>query len=142
MLKALGVVFLVLIGIGVVASQVKKNDERAAVDNATDPGRFVDVSSDRLHDAYKENEVAADNAYRGKVLRVTGAVQEIRKDISDTPIVELWTSNEFEPVSAYFENEGDLASLHRGEHVAIRCIGDNVVMGSPQLKMCRLDGGF
>lgn len=99
----------------------------------------IDVSSDQLHQDYVANEIRADALYRGKLLRVTGAVQAIRKDFLGHPYVVLWTTNEFEGVHARFDDDGGLASLTPGAHVTIRCIGDNVVMHSPVLRRCTLE---
>ena len=99
----------------------------------------VGVTSDRLQADYAANEVNADDLYRGKVLRVTGAVQAIRKDITDHPYMVLWTKNEFEGVQARFDTDGALAGIKVGQHVTVRCIGDNVIMGSPMLRRCILE---
>jgi tRNA_anti-like len=118
----------------------KSNQRRAAEHQAIeDPSTAVVVSADQLHADYKANEVGADNAYRGKALRVTGAVQAIKKDFTDAPYLVLWTKNEFEGVHARFENDAALAQLRVGQHVTVRCIGDNVVMGSPVLRGCVLE---
>lgn len=110
-------------------------ERQAVAENAA----AVEVSSDRLQADYAANEVAADNMYRGKVLRVTGAVRAIKKDIMDLPYLVLWTKNEFDGVQARFEATGALAQIRVGQHVAVRCIGDNVILGSPMLRECILD---
>ena len=110
--------------------------ERAAVSNG---GAAIDVTSDRLQADYAANEISADNLYRGKVLRVTGRVQAIKKDFTDTPYVEIWTRNEMLGVQAQFESEGGLAQVAVGQRITVRCIGDNVIMGSPMLRRCVLE---
>lgn len=117
-------------------SSERRVAERRAIAEDT---AAVSVTSDRLQADYAANEVNADNLYRGKVLRVTGAVQAIKKDITDHPYMVLWTRNEFEGVQAHFETEGALAGVTVGQHVAVRCIGDNVIMGSPMLRRCILE---
>lgn len=96
----------------------------------------INVSSDQLHKDYNANEVSADASYKGKVLRVTGAVQGIKKGITNKPYLVLWTSNEFSGVHANFENDGILGSMKAGDHVTVQCRGDGMIMGSPMLDDC------
>ena len=94
-------------------------DARAA-DAAIAP---VEVTAQRLFADYDANEVAADDKYRGKVLRITGIVDRIAKTITDDAYIALRTSNEFEPVDATLADAKDAASLKRGEKVVVRCRG-------------------
>lgn len=140
MLRLLGAVFVGLIVIGALVSYGKQEDQKRDVQRAaTDPSTAVSVSADQLQADYAANEVRADNLYRGKVLRVTGAVQAIKKDIADDPYLAVWTRNEFMPVHAEFDQEGALGELRAGQRVTIRCIGNNVILGSPILKHCALE---
>lgn len=99
----------------------------------------VEVSAKQLHADYKENEVSADSKYRGKILRVSGKITQIGKDILDNPFVELATSNEFEGVHAGFANERALGSLKRGQKIAVRCRGKGMTIGSPMLDGCTIE---
>src|SRR5262249_6503092 len=53
-------------------SSARQAAEREAVANV---GDIIGLTSDRLQADYAANEVEADSRYRGRVLRVTGAVQ-------------------------------------------------------------------
>lgn len=46
--------------------------------------------------AYENNEVGADNQYKGKLIEVTGIVDNIKKDIFDNLYVTLGTGAQFE----------------------------------------------
>lgn len=100
----------------------------------------ITVSAEQLRKDYKANEVSADERYRGKPLLVTGAVKAIKKDILDNPYVQLSTSNMFETVDAHFADgaAAALGKLAPGNKTTVRCVGDNVLIGSPQLKDCVL----
>lgn len=100
----------------------------------------LSVSAEQLRKGYEENEVSADERYRDKVLDVTGFVKAVRKDPFDQPYVELSTNNMFESVHARFASGHDdvLSNFLRGDKVILRCIGNNVVIGSPKLKECVL----
>lgn len=133
------VLLLIVVGLMVVSAvgaSAKHDREKEAVSQGTSA---INVSADQLQVDYQANEVSADNQYKGKVLRVSGAVQAIKKGITDKPYVVLWTKNEFEGVHANFESEQGLSGIAVGQHITVRCIGDNVIMGSPMLRDCILD---
>lgn len=96
----------------------------------------VSVSAKDLFNAYKENEVSADAEYRDRILIVTGKVTKIAKDVMDDPYVNLAAGNDFDSVDAHFDKDGGLASLKRGQQVTLRCRGNNVMLGDPQLADC------
>lgn len=60
----------------------------------------LQVAAGELFSAYHENEVAADDRYKGKKLLVIGTVASIDKDFLDNINVQLRTSNQFMPVAA------------------------------------------
>lgn len=45
----------------------------------------------------------------------------------------------FMGVHANFDEPGGLAGLAPGKQIVVRCIGNNVIMGSPMLKDCVLE---
>lgn len=52
----------------------------------------IKVTAIKLSEDYKANEVSADAQYKGKLVEITGLVDSIGKDITDTPYVVLQTS--------------------------------------------------
>ena len=104
-------------------------------------GPTIDVTAAALHAAYAQNEVSADEKYRGKILRVTGILDAIKKDITDDPYVVLRSANRFEGVHASFAGDAlsTLTALKPGKPITLRCIGDNVIIGSPKLKGCVIE---
>lgn len=136
------VLVLSAVGFGIVMAVVIGNqreaDRREAIRDRPVP-RPVEVTADQLHRDYHANEVSADERYREKLLRVTGAVQAIRKDFTDTPYIVLWTTNEFQGVHARFADARGLSQLEIGAHVAVRCIGAGMVAGFPALGGCVLE---
>jgi hypothetical protein len=155
--KILGLGVVALIVVGAVGAAGKKDKQRQEVATPTTPpvapGKKdkqrqevatpttppVEVSATRLASDYKENEVNADELYRGKVLRVSGVVDSIKKGITDKPYVVIKTDNQFMGVHANFDDSAGLSGLAAGKQITVRCIGNNVVMGSPMLKDCVLE---
>lgn len=56
----------------------------------------VSVELGTLLSEYKDNEVRADAAYKGKTIKVTGLVDDIKKDILDNPYITVGTGKQFE----------------------------------------------
>jgi hypothetical protein len=135
--KILGGVLIALIIVAVASADKKKGQARQEVATPTAPP--VEVTATKLANDYKANEVSADELYRDKVLRVSGVVDSIRKGITDDPYVVIRAGNAFMGVHANFENAGGLAGLAPGKQIVVRCIGNNVIMGSPMLKDCVLE---
>jgi len=89
----------------------------------------IEVTAWDLYAAYQENEIAADAQYDGKVLKVTGVVDDIGKDIMDTPYIVLTDGRLFAlgGVQCFFneQHEPELALLKKGEIVTVmgECTG-------------------
>lgn len=103
----------------------------------------LDVSARDLEAAYTANEVAADKQFRGKVLRVSGTVDRISKDILDDPHVILRSGQPLGGVTCSFGSGADaaIAKLAKGQSVVLRGMGAGSFMGGPMLKACVIDSG-
>lgn len=90
----------------------------------------IEITAGKLFAAYQANEVAADLAYKGKRLAVTGTVKSIDKDFKNDPVVVLAVPNQFAGVSANFNKEAisQLAKLQKGASVTLTCIGAGKVI--------------
>jgi hypothetical protein len=102
------------------------------------PDGLVSVGAVRLWRDYEENEVAADNRYKGQRLSVTGSVVSIERDYEDRPVLHLFGGNAIFPTVATL-NKADIpaaAQLKKGDQVVVRCIGAGRQMRMPQLERC------
>lgn len=74
---------------------------------------------------YKGNEVAADNRYKGRLIQVTGAVGDIKKDFTDNLYVTLGTGAMYElpTVQAFFDDSMNqqLGNLRKGQKLTVVC---------------------
>jgi hypothetical protein len=98
----------------------------------------ISVSAVDLARAYERNEAAADAAYKGRLLRVTGVVASIDKDLFDNTVVQLDGVNTFLGVAAELEEseEEQAIALRKGQTVTVLCRGDSEVIGAPMLDEC------
>ncbi len=102
----------------------------------------VEVTADELLAAYKENELAGDQKYKGKTLVVTGVLDSIQSGIGDAPFLLLKAGDEYEfnmPQAHFDKSETDsLVALKKGESITVQCVSGGEVMGSPMLNECKV----
>lgn len=143
-LKILLIVFGVLVILGILGSVLggegKPLGPNQPSATAEPEPTYIEISATDLLAAYADNEVAADNEYKGQLLRVTGTVGSIGKDILDAAYVTLKNDeSEYSIISVqcYFDKDNldDIAALHEGDTVTIRgtCNGS---AGNVLLKKC------
>lgn len=124
-----------------------------------DAGKTLRISSKTLMQAYKSNEAAADQKYKGKPLLVETAVDLVSRDMVGTLVVYL-KSGSFMPVAARFDKkvtlieglesgtnavkirqlptEDAVTLLKRGQTIHLLCKGDGYSLGSPGLELCNM----
>lgn len=111
-------------------------------DRPTSNAPTVPVSALTLIAAYEENEVAADNSYKNRILAVSGIVDSVGKDIMDNPYVMLSSGKEFSINSVQCitseSNGRALASLRKGNSVTVVGLCKGKTLGTVLLDDCRL----
>lgn len=82
--------------------------------------------------AYENNEVGADNQYKGKLIEVTGIVDNIKKDIMNNLYVTLGTGAQFEipQIQAFFDDSmnNQLGQLRKRQQLTVVCRVDGLMM--------------
>jgi hypothetical protein len=80
------------------------------------------LTANKLASDYKANEIAADNAYKGKMVEVTGVVDSIGKGLFDDPYITLKTGEVLVSIQCFLKpTEADkAAALTQGKQIAIR----------------------
>lgn len=92
----------------------------------------VQVNIGQLLSNYKDNEVRADNLYKGKQVQITGIVGNIKKDIMNSLYVTLGTGAQFEipEVQAFFDDSmnSQLGGLSKGQQLTVVCRVSGLMM--------------
>jgi hypothetical protein len=98
----------------------------------------IQVTPDDLLDAYKANEVGADQAYRGKRLLVVGSVKKVSKNFLGQIMVDLSTDERFSWVTARLEKETEkqTAQLKPADRIKLHCVGEGMTLGFPFVGKC------
>lgn len=98
------------------------------------------LAATELSRDYNANEVAADNKYKGKVVVVSGTIQSIGKDITDSAYIVIGGSGFLDGVQCMFTKSGEsaVAQLSKGSRVSVK--GEvNGKMGNVLLRNCTLE---
>lgn len=128
---------------GEPAGEASQSSGANAVDKETP--EYVAVDATALWTAYVDNEVNADNLYKGKLVAVTGVVTNIGKGaITDAPCVSLESGSDLGlyPIQCFFPKNGSetdqIAALSDGDTITVygRCTGKSVFY--VQLSSCSL----
>lgn len=138
---------IVLIALVVIIGMISggdNNDQPAnnTVETATLDEPLIVVSAREIASDYDDNEVAADQKYKGKILEVSGIVASIDSSVGDQAIVQLVGKNEFQTVSTQGNNDFTqyATTLKKGQNVVLICEGDGaygVFFDFPSLNNCQ-----
>ena len=122
---------------GIIGSQGENKSNNASsitspakpkVEQTTSPAKetkdqVMQVNIRDILSAYENNEVGADNKYKGKRIQVTGQVDDIKKDLLDNLYVALGTGKDFEipQIQAFFDDSmnNKLGQLNKGQQLTI-----------------------
>lgn len=142
----------ILIGIIAAASGDKKpsasaSSPQAAAANqpaaAPEPAApaFVDANLPEVLAAYKGNELKGDQLYKGKKIRLTGKVDDVKNDIMNNPFVTIGTGKQFEipqiQCSLADTEAGKAADLAKGQEITV--VGEVTgLMMNVQLDECMI----
>lgn len=119
--------------------QARADDSLARVKT----GPYLDVTPFELNIAYLRNSVAADQAYKGKVLRVRGHLDRVGQNANGLPIVLLSDLRGNEKTTqtdaiqcAWGEDKALVAKLEPGSVVTLGGVGAGTVLDRPLLASC------
>jgi hypothetical protein len=127
----LGLMVLLALGSGKTPEQESKSVKSESP--------AIEVAAPKLFADYNANEIAADDKYKGRVLVVSGTVEDLGKDIMDQMYLTLKTDDVIKSVQAFFaaEHKSRLASMKKGDSVRVKCRCDGK-FGNVILKDCSL----
>jgi hypothetical protein len=128
--------FIFISGKNQTVSKHPPQNEPQAIQNDFNPPQGA-ISAKDLYDAYKANEVAADEKFKGKRLVVYGKIKDISKNIADQPSVTL-DAGTLSFVDCRFPKDktSQLAPLQKGQMTAIECTANYEMVATVFLYDC------
>lgn len=122
----------------------ESNQEEKVAEESTAPEApktpEVTVTSPVLAKAYKDNEVAADQKYKGKLIEISGKVTGVDNGTFDNEIIVKLSDGEYDftgPMCYMKPSEHDkVINYSKGQQVTLIGTGNSATIGSPMLKDC------
>ena len=132
-IKSLLSIFLfIIIGFGSL-DEFENLDQSPKVTSDSNPS--ITISASKLYKEYNENEIAADEKYKGKIIEVTGVIRDIGNDIMDNAYITLVGNEYFGDIQCYFNEKSVVAKLSKGKRITVigSCSG---LMMNVQINNC------
>lgn len=128
LLKRWWIWVLIVLGIFIIIGSIGGSDKTGPTSQNTPvaaPEPAFSLTAIKMASDYKENEVAADAKYKGKLVELSGTVDTIGKDISDTPYIAFETENQYEVINRVqcMFKDGDtqaLSAVSKGQKITLR----------------------
>jgi hypothetical protein len=132
-----GLALLALLVVAYFIGQSGDSKTTSTSSGSQQPTETYRTTAGQLFDQYAANEVATDRALKGKIVEISGTVQDITKDVWGYLRVGLRTSM---PASMQVvaEQEARLAALQKGQYVTLRCPKMKRWVGTPYGDNCVL----
>lgn len=107
--------------------------------NTTSVESAIKVSAVTLSEEYDANKILADQKYKGNLVEITGVINNIGKDILDTPYVSF-NGKQYSlfGVQCMFSKklEGKLANLSKGQTITVRGKVSGELIGNVVVRDC------
>lgn len=116
-----------------------QKDSIAAVERANliEERKNGTISAADLVTSYTNNEVSADNNFKGKKFYVEGYIDNIGKDILDDIYVTLKSGDVIRSVQCYIDDQDKVANLRKGQKITVLGQCDGLMM-NVLMKNCKL----
>ena len=128
-------VLFVLFVIGTVAGKSNPPAERAP---EAPPPPPIEITSEQLYKEYEANEVAADQKYKNRTLKVVGTIRDIGKSIGDKPYVSLSTGRWSNQVMVSFPPkvlDDKLATYSKGTRIEVTGTCTGMTLGMVMIRL-------
>ena len=122
----------------VIGSIFGKNDPPVQQTAAPPTPPPIEITSEHLYKEYDANEVAADQLYKNRTLKVSGTVRSINKAIGDAPYVNLATGRWSHQVVVYFPEtlyDDKLATYKKGDRIEVTGTCRGMILGMVVIRL-------
>jgi len=96
------------------------------------------LSADALYQAYDRNSVAADAKYEDQIVKVSGTIQDIGKDITDTAYLVIGGGGFLDGVQCMLPSgqESLVASVRKGQYITLKGKVGGQIVGNVIVRNC------
>lgn len=133
------IVVLVIASSGGDGSSSSSNSSGSKQAKTAPAEQAIAVMATKLYADYRANEISADNTYKGKLVEVSGTVDNIGKDILDKPYISLKSDDIIGSVQCMLDDSAvaEAGTLAEGTKVTMRGRVSGL-LGNVLVKNCTL----
>ena len=117
-----GFIVLMVFAVNSPDNSAKLSDQTKSTKKTESETPEITVTAIKLATDYESNEIAAQKQYQGKIVLVSGTVDDIGLDILNKPYIVLSGGNEFSLVNVQcmIKNKDEAANLAKGDKVSVQ----------------------
>ncbi len=100
---------------------------------------IIKITSRKLYSEYKENELSADNKYKGKTIEVSGTVNNIKKDFLDNPYITIKGDQYIGDIQCMLNDSENAkaAALKKGSYISITGKLTGLILMNVTIENCK-----
>lgn len=110
-------------------------------ENNDQPVEAIEVNTSSFIKEFDENQLAAEEKYKDKIIRFSGYIRNISEDIMGSPFLSINpTSDEYyygTNIQCMFKEKSELTSLKNGQSITLEGKVDNQSIGIIVIKNCK-----
>ena len=137
------IIIIVIAGIGGSSQNSNTNSTTPTSSQTETAEELLEVDYNVLYQDYQDNAIGADAKYKGKMLKLTGAVDDINREIAGNPYITFRIGDQysFKDVRLTFKKteEEKVSSLKKGQSITVKgkCSGQ-LATGTVSLNDCEI----
>ena len=106
-------------------------------------GPYIKTTPEQIEQDYRNNEIAADEKYKGMVIVFSGTINSVSKDFIGNFYITIETGQFLSDIHAEMDEDiATLSKLSKGGKIDLVCKEASYVMASPILHHCRLHDSY
>jgi hypothetical protein len=110
------------------------NSNADVIENKEDA--IITVTPIQYYTDYQDNQIAADDKYKGNKINISGKIQGIGRDKQDGVFITLSAGDFIEDVRCFLQNEDAVKELKKGNKISLSGIGKGRDIFGPELEEC------
>lgn len=141
---------IVILIVAVVGGSSQNNNNNSTIPTSSEKEtvkesieELLEVDYNILYQEYQDNAIGADSKYKGKMLKLTGAIDDINREIAGNPYINFRVGEQysFKDIRLTFKKseEEKVSSFKKGQTITVKgkCSGQ-LITGTVSLNDCEI----
>ena len=136
-----GLIILIII-IAIAAGGGEEKKEETSQPSQSQETQVTEVSTQSFIAEFDKNQLAAEEKYKGKIIKFTAVIDNISEDILGTPFLSLQpTADEYyfgTTIKCDFSNKSQITALENGQSITLQGTVDTQSLGIISIEDCKV----